>query len=166
VFTRQFLFVGFILTTVLAGFVSVQPAPKKQERPVIKCELSVTGKLNDRGAIDGAEIVITNQSAETIDIGGYAGARGNLDLKVTGPDGKAVMTNPLSSLISPFAPPPAHFAEELKPGKSHRLPVSLLVMVPEKDRVTGKYKVKATFKYDGRTFESNEAEVNWPGDKK
>jgi hypothetical protein len=167
VFTRQFLFVGSLLTSVVAGFVSAQPIPKEKEkeRPVIKCELKVTGKVNGVDWVDGGEALITNVSSGTIDVGGPVGAVGNLDLKVMGPDGKTVMTNPLSSLISPRSPSIVHESEELKPGKAYRSNLRLLGMVPEEDLVKGKYKVKATFKYDGKTVESNEVEVNWPGKK-
>jgi hypothetical protein len=166
VFTRQVFFVGCLLTTIVPGFVSAQPIPKEKERPAIKCELKVTGKIDGVDWVDGAEVVITNVSSETIDIGGTAGARGNLNLKVTGPDDKVVKTAPLSSLISPASFIPVHEAEELKPGKSYRMPVGLLVMVPENDRVPGKYKVKAIFKYKDKSVESAEVELNWPRDKK
>jgi hypothetical protein len=178
-FARHIIIIGSLLSAAVAGSVSTQPAPKEKERPVIKCELKVTGKIDGPRAVggsespaipavDGAEILITNQTSKTIDIGGTLyGAQGNFDLMVTGPDGKAVKTEPHSSIYSPFSSSssPVHFADEVKPGKSHRIPVGLLVMVPEKDRVAGKYKVKATFKYDGKTFESNEVEVNWAGKK-
>ena len=138
---------------------------------MIKCEVRVTGnesfmdgKVLILARPDAAEVTITNTSAETLDIGSVHGPEGHLDLKLKDPKGENVKTLALSSLFSPLS-----FTAEpclLKTGESKKLPVCLLVMLPEEKRVPGTYKVKARYTVNKKDYESAEVEVKWPGEKK
>jgi hypothetical protein len=148
-----------VVGSLLLG--TTAPAPK--EMPTVTCELTVTGKLGEMDRPDGGEVVITNTSAETIDIGTTVGPLGGLDLKVRDPKGADVKTPSLASFRSPFFERQPH---PLKPGESYRAPLSILFAVPEEKRGPGTYKVKAVFKYNGKTYESREIDVDWPGEPK
>ena len=138
-------------------------APVPKGKPMIKCELKFVSKDADRPLVYDGLVVVTNVSKEVIDIGTTLGPAGSLDLRVKGPDGKAVETEPLASIYSPsleVQPFP------LKPAEATRYNVRLLGRVPDEKRVTGVYKVRAVFDFKGRVYESNEVEVKWPGEAK
>ncbi len=161
---------GWLLLGCAASVQSVAPVPK--EKPVIKCELNVTG--NYKTIVDGkwvtipkpdaGEVVVTNLSTETIDIKSFHGPVGHLDLRVKDPKGDAVKTKALVNIFSPQTFQPEPYL--LKPGQSETIPVSLLVMLPEEKRVAGTYKVKAVYTFNKKDYESAEVEVKWPGEKK
>lgn len=149
-----------------AGGAPVSAAPLPREMPMLKCELSVTGKIDGTLIPDGGVVVITNISGGVVDIGATLGPKAYLDLKVRDSKGLDVKTDPLASLISPTSPFPVAQPHELKPGETYLAPLSLLVMVPEEKRIPGTYKVKAVFTYKKKEYESAEVEVKWPEIKK
>jgi hypothetical protein len=159
---------------LLVGFGGALPvAPPPREKPVLKCEVRLTGKLTttlagvqySEDVPDVAEVTIINTSGADVNITSKAGPGGRLDLKVKDPVGKDVKTEPLASLLSTHSllKPKPYI---LKPGQAYRTRVGLLTMVPEDKRVTGTYKVKAVYTFKGKEYESPWVEVKWPGKKK
>ena len=157
------LAIGLLIIESIASPVSwAAPAPK--EKPVITCELKVTGKDGELISPYAGEVTITNNSNETIDIGTTMGPLGFLDLKVRDPNGDVVKTKPLASLRSPSFKVTPHM---LKAGESYRAPLGLLLfVVPKEKRVVGTYKVKGVFKFQEKVYESAEVEVKWTGEDK
>lgn len=146
----------FVLAWFTLGPALAAPVPK--EKPLIKCELKLTGKIGDATVSDGGEVVITNISPDVIDIGtDTASPASNVDLKVTDPSGKAVEMEPLGTHYPTFReeiqPHP------LKPGETFRCEEQLLTRISEEKRVSGIYKVKAVFAFKGKNYESAEVEV-------
>lgn len=138
-------------------------APVPKEKPVITCELTITGKIGELTIPDGGEVTITNTSNETIDIGTTIGPLGFMDIKVRDAKGKVVKTEPYASFRSPSFKATPHL---LKTGESFRAPLGLLFAVPEEKRVVGTYKVKCVFTFENKVYESAEVEVKWPGAEK
>lgn len=153
---------GFLIIESVPSPVSGAPAPK--DKPVITCELSVTNKNGDLISPYGGEVIITNNSSETIDIGTTLGPLGFLDLKVRDPKGETVKTQPYAFLLSPLSF--IQIPHLLKSGESYRRKVGLLSTVPQENRVVGTYKVRAVFTFQEKVYESAEIEVKWPGEQK
>ena len=134
------LAIGFLIIESIASPVSgAAPAPK--EKPAIACELTVTNKNGELFSPDGGEVIITNNSSETIDIGTTLGPLGFLDLKVRDPNGDTVKTLPYAFLLSPLSF--IQIPHLLKSGESYRRKVGLLSTVPEEKRVVGTTKSNA-----------------------
>lgn len=140
------------------------PAPVPKDQPVFTCTLTVTGKIGELKCSDGSEVVITNRSIETLDIGTPLGPLGNLDIKMKDPKGQAVKADPLAFHLSPLSS--EAIPHLLKPGESFTATLGLLFAVPEEKRIEGTYKVKAVFTFNKKDYESAEVEVKWPGNKK
>lgn len=155
------LAIGFLIIESVALTVARVPAPK--EKPVITCELKVTGKNGEFIYPDGGEVIITNNSNENIDVGTTIGPLGFMDIKVRDAKGKVVKTEPYASFRSPSFKATPHL---LKTGESFRAPLGLLFAVPEEKRVVGTYNVKCVFTFQEKVYESAEVEVKWPGEEK
>jgi hypothetical protein len=168
------LLLGSLVVYVIGGRdVSLPVAPATKEKPVLKCEVRVTGKVD--GTLDGikytdyapdiAVVTVTNVSTADVDIGSKWGPNLFLDLRVKDPAGADVKTEPWSSRLavqSLFKPKPYI----LKPGDVHRVTVGLLDTVPEEKRGAGTYKVKAVYTHKDKEYASAWVEVKWPGNKK
>ena len=156
------LAIGFLIIESVALPVSGAPAPK--EKPVITCELKVTGKDGELISPYAGEVTITNNSNETIDIGTTMGPLGLLELKVRDPNGDLVKTKHLASFRSIFSLIP--IPHLLKSGESYSARLGLLHVVPKENRVVGTYKVKCVFTFEKKVYESAEVEVKWTGEDK
>jgi hypothetical protein len=142
--------------------ITLAAAPVPKENPVLTCQLILTGgKIGDLDFPDRGEVVVTNTSSATIDIGTGVGPLGNLRLEATDPKRKENKKD-YSTILSPFPEVRPHL---LKPGASYRAPVGLMFAVPDEDRVPGTYKVKAVYTVKGQEAVSNVVEVKWPGPK-
>src|SRR5436189_3885621 len=149
--------VSFSICTALA-----LAAPVPKEKPVITCQLSITGRIGEITRADAGEVIITNNSAEVIDIGTVVGPLGYLDLKVKDAKGTDVKTMPFAGRFSPYREPLPH---PLKPGESYRGPIAVLTVVPDDKLAEGTYSVKALFTFQKKTYESPAVEVKWPAGK-
>ena len=137
---------------------AVSAAPVQKEKPMIKCELKITGKIGEHSVSDGGEMAITNVSAEIIDIGtDTAGPQSNFDFKVTDPNGKAIELEPLEMKYPSFRP--GVEPHPLKPGETFRCQEQLLTRISEEKRISGTYKVKAVFTLQGKSYESAAVDV-------
>ncbi len=155
------LAIGFLIIESIASPVScAAPAPK--EKPAISCELIVTGKTDNLTFSDSGDVIITNNSNQTIDIGTTIGPLGFMDIKVRDPKGDTVKTQPYACFRSPSFKATPHL---LKAGESYHAPLGMLFAVRKENRVVGTYKVRAVFTFEKKVYESAEAEVKWTDDK-
>lgn len=152
---------GLLIIESVTTPISGAPAPK--DKPMITCELTVTGKNGELIPPYGGEVTITNNSNETIDIGTKLGPLGFLDLKFRDPNGDIVKTQPLASFRSPSF---KVISQQLKSGESYCAPLGLMLMVvPKEKRVVGTYKVRGVFTFEKKVYESAEVEVKWTGEE-
>jgi|GEM_PF-5767978 len=163
---------GLLVGCAMGGW-GYLAAPVPKEKPVLKCEVRWTGKVETtisgqsmtRDVPDAAEVTITNISQTEVDIGSKWGPQAFLDLRVKDPSGADVKTEPLASLLTvqSLSKPKPYI---LKPGEVYRCSVGLLSMVPEEKLVAGTYKVKAVYTFKKKEYTSADVEVKWPGHKK
>ena len=168
------LSLGWIVGCVFGDCVADIPvAPPPREKSMFKCDVRLTNKPEGAtGAgkhtvysIGISDVTITNNSGADVDIGSQWGPNAFLNLRVKGPDGADVKTEPFSSLlaIQSFRKSKPYI---LKSGDIYHTSVNLLAMVPFEKRVAGTYKVKAVYEIGKKEYESAWVEVKWPGNEK
>ena len=65
----------YILSVIGLLVVGCAAAPVPKEKPMLKCELKFTGKIDGIPLPDGGEVAITNNTSEVVDIGSTLGPR-------------------------------------------------------------------------------------------
>jgi hypothetical protein len=151
-----------LVIVLLPTFPGVGHFPVPKESPVLKCELSVTGKSGNVEHPTIGVIVITNVSSETIDIGSTRGPLEGLVLKVKNPKNEDEKPHPYTARFGPFK---EHVPTLLKPGESHRETIGLLTVLENRNPPPGTYKVKAVYTFRKKNYESAEVQVTIAADQ-
>ncbi|MGL6076371.1 MAG: hypothetical protein ACRC8S_19635 [Fimbriiglobus sp.] len=136
----------------LAVFISSLPVP------AMTCQIQVEAKEGATPREIHSDIILTNNTSKAIEIPWTLHPLQYLDLKITGPDGKQLVTDPFFWRFSPFTDKPIILT--IKPGESYQHGVGLFGGIKEADRKSGVYKFRAIYRYQGQKFESAEVKVS------
>jgi hypothetical protein len=140
--------VGVVLCSVAAV---AAPVPKVKKPPVT-LEL-----VADDAKPDLVYLFVTNNTDSPVTWKTTTIPLAAFDIQIADAKGKKLDTTHPSALHSPFAPPGREYA--VKPGESYAMPFSVENCFPNGERPAGKLRLTATFKHDGKTYQSEPLEV-------
>lgn len=141
-----------LVGVVVGSWVAVAAPVPKVKKPPVTLEL-----VADDNKPDLVYLFVANNTDAPITWKSTTIPLAAFDLGITDAKGKKLDTVHPATLHSPFAPPGREYA--VKPGESYAMPFSVENCFPNGERPKGKLSVTATFKHDGKRYESEPLEV-------
>ena len=136
--------------------------PRETTQQALACCLRQKDHVGRQGPVANmGEVVLTNQSADPVEIEYQMSPLQYLELEVTDADGRFVSEGHYSDRFSPKLEPTVL---RLLPGEKYVATVALLATLPRDRRTPGTYFVRATYEHGGTQAVSAPVAVEVGGD--